>query len=223
MKLLNISVARAIWLVPLPDLNPRGQPIRQEGLDKIGKKYAFQLVPAIAKAIEASQKNEAVHFTGGIFRSSAGKDFAVDLKIHNDGFIAETRSSTRDAEEFLADLFEWLPLGLQLSTSNISIRKKLVVSEMHVSSEHVLTTLNPKLSKIAKTLASLVPPGSPTSYEATSLAFSTDFKDGTPLVSFKLERQINMPFSEHRYYSSAPIHTDDHLELLESLEKILAG
>jgi hypothetical protein len=86
-----------------------------------------------------------------------------------------------------------------------------------------LTTINPKLGKIAKALASLVPPGSSTSYEATSLAFSTDFKDGTPLVSFKFERQINIPFSEHRYYSSAPVHTDDHLELLESLEKMLTG
>lgn len=223
MNLLNISVARAIWLVPLPDLNPRGQPLRQISLDKIGEKYAFQVVPTIARAIEASQKNEAIHFIGGVFRSSDGKDFAIDLKIHNDGVIAETRSSTKHAEEFLSDLFAWLPVGLQLQPSNISIRKKMVVSELHVSSERVLTMLNPKLTKIAKTLASLVPPGSPTSYEATALAFSTDFNDGTPLVNFRFERQVNMPFSEHRYYSSAPIHTDDHLALLDSLEKILVG
>lgn len=222
MKLLHIATARSIWILSLQDLNPRGQAITQESIDRISDRYNFQSPPTLASAIEAQRKNEAVHFAAGSFLSSAGIDIAVDLKVYNDGFLADCRSNTKDSESFLADLVAWLPGGLALPKTEVSILKRLYVSEMIVKPDSPLALINPKLSGLAQKLSSLVPKGSPTSYDISSLAIATDPKDGTPLVGFKFERQVNMPFNQNRYYTSAPIHTDDHWSLLESLEAILS-
>jgi hypothetical protein len=223
MKLLHVATARTIWLFTLLDLNPRGQAFTQQTIDKISERYKFKGPPTITTALEAQKKNEPIYFAAGEFMSKSGVSVVVDLKVYNDGFLADCRSSTRDSEMFLADLFSWLPAGLGLPKTEVPIRKTMYVSELQVESKDLLTLINPKLATLRKSLAALVPKGTATSYEVASLAFATDPKDGTPLINFKFERLINTPFAEHRYYSSAPVHTDEHLELLENLEEILTG
>jgi hypothetical protein len=223
MKLLNIHTARAIWLFPLADFNPTGLAIPQEGFDKIGQRYKFEVVPTVVAAIEARKKNEPVHFISGAFPSRSGKDIVVDLKIYTDGLIGESRSNTADTDAFLRDFFDWAPTALGLPKLDVPIRKTMYVSEMYVETDQEMTALNPGLDKFCRLLGSAVPSGSSKSYELFGLHFSTDPKDGPPLVNFKFERQVNTHFSHHRYFSAAPIHTDHHLELLQNLEKLLAG
>lgn len=223
MKLLNIATARAIWLFSVNDLNPRGQALRQESFNAVAERYQFQSVPTPAFAIEAQKKNEPVPFVAGAFPSASGPIVAVDLRVYNDGIIADTRSNTKDSDGFLEDFFSWLPEGIGLPRTDVLIRKKLYVSEMYVESDYQLAMINPKLSKLSKSLASLVPKGSATSYEISTLGFSTDPKDGAPLTNFRFERQINVAFDQCRYFSSAPVHTDDHFKLLEDLEETLRG
>lgn len=223
MKLLNIHTARAIWLFPLNDLNPTGQSIGQEGFDKIGEKYKFQVVPTSVTAQEARKKNEPVQFSAGEFTSRSGKTIAIDLKIYTDGMIGESRSNTIDTDAFLRDFFAWAPTALGFPKTDVPIRRTMYVSEMYVECTHEITAINPNMNKFIKLLSEAVPSGSSKSYELSGLHFSTDPKDGPPLVDFKFERQINTPFGHHRYFSAAPIHTDDHLELLQHLEKLLAS
>jgi hypothetical protein len=221
MKLLHVSTARTIWLLSMLDLNPRGQALTQDAIDKISARYKFKAPPTITAALEAQKKNEPIHFAAGEFTSMSGANIVVDLKVYNDGLLADCRASTKDSEAFLADFFAWLQAGLGLPKTNVPIRKKMYVSELEMESKDLLTLINPNLAALGKTLAAKVPSGSATSYEMSSLAFATDPKDGTQLLNFRFERLINTPFAEHRYFSAAPVHTDDHLELLESLEKIL--
>ena len=40
-------------------------------------------------------------------------------------------------------------------------------------------------------------------------------------ANFLLERRITVPYTENRFISEAPLATDDHIALLESLERLL--
>jgi hypothetical protein len=40
-----------------------------------------------------------------------------------------------------------------------------------------------------------------------------------PPPKFILERRAGIPFDKERYYSSAPIKTQDHITLLEEIER----
>jgi hypothetical protein len=224
MKLLHIATARTIWLFNLLDLNPRGQAFTQETIDKISEKYKFKGPPTISAALAAQQKNEAIYFAAGEFMSTSGINVVVDLKVYNDGLIADCRSNTKDGEMFLADLLSWIPAGLNLPKVEVPVRKKLYVSELNVETDHqLLMMINPKLAKLSDLLATVVPPGSATSYEVAGLALATDPKDGAPLTNFRFERLVKSPFAENRYFTAAPVQTDDHLKLIESLEEILTG
>jgi hypothetical protein len=44
-----------------------------------------------------------------------------------------------------------------------------------------------------------------------------------PIGRFSIQRRDNVPFSEDKYFSDAPLPTDIHLKLLERLEADLAG
>jgi hypothetical protein len=42
-------------------------------------------------------------------------------------------------------------------------------------------------------------------------------------AGFIIERRAGVPYSENRYFSGAPIRTQDHIRLLEQIEKLLEG
>ena len=55
-----------------------------------------------------------------------------------------------------------------------------------------------------------------------SLATDPTLYAGRKPVAFTLARRVNAPYSEKFFYSSAPLKTDDHVALLQQLEKALS-
>ena len=43
------------------------------------------------------------------------------------------------------------------------------------------------------------------------------------LTNFVFERNALVPFSEQRYFSRAPLQTEEHLQLLNEFEELLLG
>jgi hypothetical protein len=59
-------------------------------------------------------------------------------------------------------------------------------------------------------------------YEPTVISIDYDALTGKhPLGPFSIQRRENTPFSEGKYFSSAPLPTDIHIKLLEKFEKSL--
>ena len=58
-------------------------------------------------------------------------------------------------------------------------------------------------------------------FDLGSIAFSADqqFVTPTALGMFKIERRINHNFDENIFYAEAPLKTNDHIEILKTLEK----
>jgi hypothetical protein len=105
------------------------------------------------------------------------------------------------------------------------IRKHLYISTLIVRSDVSLKTFNPKLAAFADRISeALGNGGSPTSskFQFAGLVFWTEPNDNGVHKSFSLMPQQGKTFSEHRFYSEAPLKTEDHLRLLEELEVILA-
>ena len=88
-----------------------------------------------------------------------------------------------------------------------------------------LNTLNPKLENFTKRLTSLIVGHGhhPIAFEISGITFWTDPSVINPPGPFRFERTIDIPFSENRYYSAAPLQTNVHLEMLTELESILSS
>ncbi len=215
MELLNVVTARAVWLFDVNELNPRGKSFFSELLDWLKDEYHFEVSPSSVTDLDKDTK--ALSFLRGSFQ--AGDEIFVDvnLKIYTDGLVADTWSSTRHSEAFLADALKSASEEFHLAYKPEAVRMKNYLSEINVYSEMNLATVNPKLAEFSERISRLVNH----EFEFAGLAFWPRQQTFPPrdIASFNLERKLKTDRDEHKYFSRAPIHTDDHLHLLEEIEQ----
>jgi hypothetical protein len=221
MKLLSVQRARSIWLVNLVDLNPHGRNVFSLIAPVIAK-YNFVQFPAKPEELDLSK---GINFVGGSFQKDPQNDIAIDLTIFNDGFLADTRSSTEDSDAFLNEFFSWISGEFGLVQYKEILRSRVYVSELWVKTDKSMNTLNPKLENFAKRLTSLIVGHNhhPILFETYGISFWTNPIITNPPATFKFERAEGAPFNENRYYLAAPLQTNLHLEMLMELESILSS
>ena len=220
MELLNVIRARVIWLIYIQDINPHGKNINAYIIDWLRNKYKFLKYPS---SIYERNEGGALVFSDGSFKSKDGSNISVDLAIYNDGFIADTRSSTKDTELFIEDALYSLVKDFGLVYKQEMLRKKLYVSELTLRTDQQLNNINPRMQAFVRKIISMIGTDGPGLMELSSLSFWWDFRSSNGQSHFQFERTASIPFSERRYYSRAPLHTEDHLSLLNEFEDLLLG
>lgn len=222
MKLLNVTIARAIWLFDILDLNPKGKSIFPDLFDWLEAEYHFKKFP---KSVDERDAQGGWALQQGEFQVSEEIFKSVDLGIYNDGLVATTQSTTDDSETFLGNLLELGCKEYSLTFDPSMIRRKMYLSEMSVQLAGSLGRINPKLQEFATKISSAVGLQSESGFQVTGLGFSADqavLPQSKMLFSgFVFERKVGAPFSENRFYAKAPLPTTKHLELLAELEELL--
>jgi len=221
MKLLSVQRARSIWFINLVDLNPHGRNVFSL-IAPVIEKYRFVQFPTKPEELDLSK---GINFVGGSFQKDPKNDIAIDLTIYNDGFLADTRSSTEDSDSFLDDFLSWIAGEFGLVPYKEILRSKAYFSELWVKTNKSLNALNPELENFGKRLSSLIVGHDhhPILFETYGISFWTNPTITFPPGPFKFERAENIPFGENRYYSAAPLQTNIHLEMLTELEGILSS
>ena len=219
MDLLSVKQARSIWLLPFVDLNPGGRSVFSIMPVMIGR-YKFLQVPAKFEDLDLAK---GVKFAGGTFRTGQQVDISIDLTVYNDGFTADTCSSSHDGDAFLDDLLTWLSNEFDFRPYSEVLRFRYYASELWVKTDKSLNIINPKLKSFASERLTSVFSNvqQTTQFEISGVHFSVD-QIKFNVAPFRFERAVNASFSENRYYSSAPLQTSLHLELLNELELILS-
>ena len=218
MKLLSVNTARAIWLGQVRDLNPKGMKLERILTSFLVDTYKFEKTPLTQ---EPTDPNKGLIFENGEFEAKEEHPIIINLTIYNDGLVAESISSTTHSEAFLEDVLIRFSEFFKISSFTSVFKKKLYSSQLFVYTDKQLKLLNPKLKKISEYLSHNVEQSS-LNFQVGGISFWPDQTSKVPPASFTFERALGVPFSENRYYSAAPLKTDQHLELLEKLENILS-
>lgn len=218
MKLLSVNLARSIWLGPISDFNPRGASLDGILFPFLVNTYKFRKFPPLT---EISDLSKGAKFENGEFNIGGDCPIIVNLTFYNDGVIADTGSSTIHSDAFLEDMYNRFSELFKIPPYQSIIRKVVYVSQLFVSTDKSLEVINPKLKLISEYLSDTVEQGGRV-FQLGGISFWPDQVDKVNPVSFSFERTLNVPFSENRYYSTAPLPTDKHLELLDKLESILS-
>jgi hypothetical protein len=216
MELLNIVTARAVWLFDISELNPRGKTLFPEIFEWMKDTYNFDTSP---KSVNDIDSTKAFVFSRGTFQVREEIFIDVELKIYSDGFIANTSSSTRDAEAFLEDALNAASKEFSLAFKPEIIRRTMFLSEMNVKSLKNPLGINPALATFADKIADALPASMRQPFEFSGVTFwPVQEMTPSPLSTFRFERKLHTAPNEHKYYSVAPLHTDDHLNLLDWFE-----
>lgn len=224
MELISVLTARALWFVELRDINPRGIALRRTLLPALAERYRFAKYPYDTPDNHPTDDAPGIRYKEGEFTNAEGVQIMVNLVIHDDGLVADTRSSTKDSDAFLVDVLQWAVKEFGLIFRPDMVFRKGYLSELNVSPARSLGELHPGLVRFADTLSSLVStPNYPVHYEPTGVFLSGDPTLELKPAAFRFERRLDAPFSTNRYFSQAPLQTDLHLKLLEEFEGLLVG
>ncbi len=124
MKLVTVDSARAIWLFETRELNPKGLDMNPIYL-AIRNKYGF----ASPKTREETEEpRDGIKFQHGVYKPVGTQGISVASTIYPDGLIADTASSTQDAEAFLHDVIAQVQKHFHLVFSPEMVYKRRYVS-----------------------------------------------------------------------------------------------
>jgi hypothetical protein len=218
MKIVSISLGRAVWIFDLARVNSKGRSLL-DTIHALGARYRFAKFP---QHLMDLNKEQALEFNSGTFIKD-GIDFRVGLTIYNNGIAADSFSYTENSEAFLEDVAAWLS-----SERGIDIKSELkrngYVSHLQVQAKSSLPLWNPKLDFVPSAVSALATSmdGKPRQYAMDGILLApTDA--GVPMapLQFQLDRKWGTDSNENIYYSQAAMGTQDHLALLNKIEAVL--
>jgi hypothetical protein len=218
MQILSVQQARVVALLPLEELGPL------TNLDLIGltkalvERYGFIGYPQ--RPEDFSGKAQLIEYeTGKLNEIGIAK-----LQIYGGGFVVDTLTSTDDSEKVLDDLLNWAKETYGFKYEPGMIFRKGYISQVVFRSERPLTALNPKLAAFGERLTKSVAKTFKDTfvYEPIHIEFGFDTTNlKSNAGNFVVARRVETPFAENKYFSSAPLPTIEHLQLLEEFEAAL--
>jgi len=220
MKVINVAGAKSVWLFDINDLNPRGKDIMPELLEWLKDNYHFDKAPTSVDQLDDTTK--ALKFERGRFMIKEEIYITVGLEIYKDGVVAQSNSSTRDSETFVEDLLSFTAKEFSLPYDPEMIKAKMQTSELIIRLDSPLSNINPKLAAFAAKLTSTCGYSDIPSFELSGIGFGNDsVRSRLKLAGFTVERQNGTEYVQNRFYSKAPVHTDQHEQLLGEFERLL--
>jgi hypothetical protein len=196
-----------------------------ELITAVKQKYDFLKAPD-------ANLNQPVDFQAGKLRRKDGNTTSIEQFVvayvgnRLTSLGAATRVSTDSSEEFLEDLIRWAGSEYKLDTKPVRPRAYFSQVEFVLSkplSDHFLD-----LQEIGQSITNLVKGYGLEEcplFEFGGFSMHYDvakYEDLKPNPqAFAIERRVGSTYDERKYFSQAPLRTQDHKTVLVQLEKIL--
>jgi hypothetical protein len=220
MQLLNVALARSVWLFDPNELNPTGKSLFPDILRWIGEKYSFQTFPK--SNADVDKEASGFLFKFGQYQTDNAA-INVNFSFFNDGISAESWASTEKTDDFVEDVLSSAALKYGLAYGPNTVRTRWYVSEVNVHLDHPAKNAAPRMTKLCDTMTEIFQNHGLPAFELTTIGCAPDptGKSYKP-PGFMIERKLGAPFSENKYWSKSPFTTADHLRVLREFEQMLA-
>jgi hypothetical protein len=209
MKLMSVETGQAIQLIVMDEVRPlRGGAFLPDIIAGIAQRYRFVSFPT---QFAAAQE---IKFETGVAQRDGTIVPIRTLQIFNDGFLVTT-AHTDDADAVLDDFMEWAFTAFQFRPPTTNIPRRYfstIVVELAGALDRFITN-SEHCSEIIRGILGV-------DTHLARITFSAE--PGTPPTSsWQIEARLGAPFDAHRYFSSAPLSTNAHIEMLAALEQAI--
>ena len=221
MRLSAITLARVLVFIETYDLDPKGKIFFPDLAQALVARFRFQKFP---QKFEELDGQKGIQFAGGIWNGIA----VPQLQVYTNGILLDTCFSTDDSERIIEETLIWAAdeFKVNYQAKMLQQKRKRYLSGLTFYSEAPLLKSHSAIANLSISLDKILTDitGHQLSFEATNL--TVDFcrlENQIPMAAFILQRRLDTPFSENKYFSEAPLPTDIHLKLLERFEQDLIG
>lgn len=214
MKLLAIEMSRVTALFRMA--RPSGQLYLPHVAAQLAERYRFGGTP---NSFEDLRGNK-VEFKYGLFEGNA----IETLDVYNDGIIVASRSDSDFIDKFIDDFGLWLEKSLGLSVIETHTVNKMYDSTLLVETDRNIFQPLDAYAGILRMIEKALRDSSrlEIQYHNFGVLLSTDQTQNPALkpVPFRFERKDGIEFSRHHFYTTAPLKTKQHLEILTQMEQL---
>jgi hypothetical protein len=214
MQIASVLLARFYGLFEITELNRSGTVYYPEVVAGLVERYGFMKYPTKPEEFD---EEKGIEFIGG----RSGKRVIEKLVILSSGIYLDTGIDTDASESLWFELMEWAVQTLGVSFSPEIVTRRVYVSSLIFRTEVPMLAVHPMCAEIGRIASEQVERnyGRSLNYEPAGISIAFDqtlTKLGT--AAFTVQRREGVPFSENKYFSSAPVKTDIHIELLQMWE-----
>jgi hypothetical protein len=221
MKLIATETGRILQLIVMEEIRPASGLYMPDLFQRISERYGFVVAPSnTPEAIVKGAK-----FNHGRLITPNRTIVISELGVYNDGVIVDT-SNTDDSEHVCRDLTTW-------ANSTFGLRERQTIIPPRFSSV-ITVEFEKEIEKIIKGINIFAAQASAAFLHAYDmeidakllrLSVNADPLTVIPMLNtqFYVERRIQRPYAENRYQAAAPLRTEEHVAMLETIEKALMG
>ena len=206
---LQSTAARAATIRPTTDARLHGGNL----VRAINRRYGFLEFPTRVSDFDYQR---GVRFVQGLFEG-----YAIDLEVLENGVKALSKQSTDLCDIFIDDLFRYATrMGAQFEEVNeLRVYSSAVEFEMNGDFDREFAKFASVGARIGAKVAGYGGPED--SYRGIGWTFVGRLVGPAP-APFRIERRVNHPFDANVFYSIAPLRTQDHLDVLGEIERLIA-
>lgn len=215
MRLSSIILARVLAYVETYDLSPRGKVYYPDIARALVERYGFQKYP---QSYDQFDEQKGVEFHEGKWKGIVIQKFTIFSSL----LTLETRSDSEASKKILEDILTWGAERFKLNYKPELISHFAYVSSVTFYSEAPLLEGNAPIRNLAERTGKRVSDiwKEPFQYNGAHVAVGHDpMSRKYSIAGFTISRRAETKFSDHKYFSEAPLPTKDHLELLEMYER----
>jgi len=221
MRVISLLMGAAAVHVSPDDVAPDRTLVVRELIEQIKDRYGFSVAPAHQPA--GAQQPIMVFQDGALVQKEARIPI-YQLFLFGDGGAIVARH-TDEANAVLDDLIAFLgdAFGFRYQSTTL---ERLNTSNIVVDLDPSFTWSTPSFSIMRNLIHKTM--GDNFKYHLKRITFGVDSSVNPPSITsvkqfigcdFIIEARANSPIDSNRFFSSAPLPTNDHIYYLEKLEK----
>jgi hypothetical protein len=218
MNLISSEMGQALQLFVMDETRPlSGGMFTPDIATRVIQRYRFLSAPS------ANQlgPNQPLKFQSGAIEIEGETYLVGSLEIYNDGIIINS-VNTDDADKIMNDFIPWAINEVRLREPVTQI-PRAYQSQVIVALDQSLNDFVSQFDRI-KAITERAFNAEQNSLNVVRLSIGPQPPGAVPYrTTWQIERRITSPFVADRYFSTAPLPTAAHVEMLTAIEEAIAA
>ncbi len=219
MRVTTVMLAQSIRLMDLSGF--LAMIYLPDAAKLIGDRYGFLRVPKTLEELNSATTGADFHH--GKFTIDTRTVRIERFQVFSNGLIAITRTDTDDANLFIDDVLNFASARFNAQVPEVpgpTCYLSHLEVELQIQLEEGFPSLKSIADKISESVGKYGLINPQARFQMTGLSFYIDTSNNpnTPVQPFTLERRVKKPFASNLYYSTAPLKTSEHRNILQHLE-----